>query len=123
MTAGKLKTAADEAASGRSEEQARIERARRDRAGWFPGTHASGVSMFAILSRDGRQVARFDRPEDRDAVLVLIGLEVPAGRAVTALAFAAEGSQREGDQVAFEQEHGAKLALVAALNLLDRRKS
>lgn len=38
---------------------------------WFGGTHASG--QFGIIDRhDGREVARFDRQADRDAVLHLI---------------------------------------------------
>lgn len=117
MTDGVLKAAVEAAASGKSEEQRRIEIVRRARAGWFAGTHASGA--FGIIARDGREVARFAREEDRDAVLGLAGLEAAAGAAVTALGFEEEAKfNAKADAVGFAQVTAAKDGLIKAL---DRR--
>lgn len=56
---------------GLTEQQARDEIHRLDRNAWFPSTHGSGE--FGIISgRDGREVARFAKKEDRDFVVELV---------------------------------------------------
>lgn len=120
MTVGRLEAAASAAASGKTEEQRRIELARAERRGWMAGQHASGY--FAILSRRGIEVARFEKESDRDAVLALVKLEAAAGPAITALAFDVNYFADKEDAVAALQGACAHKGLVDALNRIDGRK-
>lgn len=53
-----------------TETEGRSHVAKIDRAGWFPGTHAHNA--YGILARrDGREVSRSDRRDDRDAILAM----------------------------------------------------
>lgn len=119
MPNGKLKTAADAAASGRTEASARLERFRKDLASWFGARHASG-SFGIISSSRGREVARFEKREDQLATLAAVRLSFAVGPAITALAFAEEGYARSGDAIAFSQTKAAKDALIAGLEELEK---
>jgi len=53
----------------RTPEQARQDIARKDAEGWFPARH--GIGGFGILApRDGREVARCHKEEDRDFLVL-----------------------------------------------------
>lgn len=55
---------------GLTPEQAKADIDRRDRASWFPARHASGAAGI-IAGRDGREVGRFDREQDRDVIVAM----------------------------------------------------
>lgn len=53
---------------GRTETEMRGDLIRADIARWYPGTHAHNA--FSIMSpKDGHEVARCDRRQDRDEIL------------------------------------------------------